>query len=243
MSSGRVCVRRLFVLRSVASCVAFVLCWFVWRSCAAADRAAAHRGKPKTADCGSEAKGGGRYTGWPRAGYGLRTDGRRAGIGQTWTNPAIPRWAAARGGWTCHGRETDTPRATHGRFPYGRTTGGRRTGNGHQTGGGRAGIRLLPTFCDIPRWAAAWRTWDGLLTGGRRTAGTGRPPYHGLLAGGGSPDRIAAISLNWNQSYIKITRLPMQGGPRKKSIACQSGQGGEKGGWAFALARYVFCLY
>ena len=131
----------------------------------------------EAADCGSEAQGGGRYTGWPRAGYGLRTDGRRAGIGQTWTNPAIPRWAAARGGWTCHGRETDTPRATHGRFPYGRTTGGRRTGNGHQTGGGRAGIRLLPTFCDIPRWAAAWRTWDGLLTGGRWAA-------HGLETGG-----------------------------------------------------------
>ena len=34
MSSGRVCVRRLFVLRSVASCEAFVLCWFVWRQIA-----------------------------------------------------------------------------------------------------------------------------------------------------------------------------------------------------------------
>ena len=111
--------------------------------------------------------------------YGLLTDGRWAGIGQTWTNPAIPRWAAARGGWTCHGRETDTPRATHGRFPYGRTTGGRRTGNGHQTGGRWAGIRLMPTFCDIPRWAAACggRTCDGLLTGGRWAA-------HGLETGG-----------------------------------------------------------
>ena len=65
MSSGRVCVRRLFVLRSVASCVAFVLCWFVWRSCAAADRAAAHRGKPKTADA-------------TRAHHGLVTDCTRA---------------------------------------------------------------------------------------------------------------------------------------------------------------------
>ncbi len=100
--------------------------------------------------------------------YGLLTDGRRAGIGQTWTNPAISRWAAA--------RRADFRRAYHGRFPYGRTTGGRRTGNGHQTGGGRAGIRLLPTFCAIPRWAAARRTWDGLLTGGRRTAGAGRRP-------------------------------------------------------------------
>ena len=49
MSSGRVCVRPLFVLRSVASCVAFVLCWFVWRSCAAADCAADHRGKQSAA--------------------------------------------------------------------------------------------------------------------------------------------------------------------------------------------------
>ena len=142
MSSGRVCVRRLFVLRSVASCVAFVLCWFVWRSCAAADRAAAHRGKPKTADCGSEAKGGGLSTGTPRAYYGLHTDGRRAGIGQTWTNPAIPRWAAvAVGGLatdgerTRHGLHTDWKRAYHGRFPlradnglaYGLLTDGTRT--------------------------------------------------------------------------------------------------------------------
>ena len=38
---ARVCssvVRSAFVRRSVASCVAFVLCWFVWRSCAAAHR-------------------------------------------------------------------------------------------------------------------------------------------------------------------------------------------------------------
>ena len=55
--------------------MAFVLCWFVWRSCAAADRAAAHRGKPKTADCGSEAKGGGLSTGGSRACDGLLTGG------------------------------------------------------------------------------------------------------------------------------------------------------------------------
>ena len=64
------CVRLLFVLRSFASCVAFVLCWFVWRSCAAA-----HRGKPKTADCGSEAKGGGLSSGGSRACNGLLTGG------------------------------------------------------------------------------------------------------------------------------------------------------------------------
>ena len=29
--------------------------------------------------------------------------------------------------------------------------------DGLLTGGGRAGIRLMPTFCDIPRWAAARR--------------------------------------------------------------------------------------
>ena len=68
-------VRSAFVRRSVASCVAFVLCWFVWRSCAAADRAAAHRGKPKTADCGSEAKGGGLSSGGSRACDGLLTGG------------------------------------------------------------------------------------------------------------------------------------------------------------------------
>ena len=32
-----------------------------------------------------------------------------------------------------------------------------RASDGLLTGGGRAGIRLMPTFCDIPRWAAARR--------------------------------------------------------------------------------------
>ena len=80
------CVRSLPVWRS--SCVG---------SCGVrARRQIARRltgGKPKTADCGSKAQGGGHYTGTPRAYYRLHTDGRRAGIGQTWTNPAIPRWA------------------------------------------------------------------------------------------------------------------------------------------------------
>ena len=206
-----------------------------------------------------------------RTGNGHQTGGRRAGIRLMPTFCDIPRWAAARGGWTCQGRETDTPRATHGRFPYGRTTGGRRTGDGHQTGGRWAGIRLMPTFCDIPRWAAARGGWtcqglitddsptDGQRTGdGRRARGDG----HGLLTGGGSPDRIAAIFLNWNQSYIKIMRLPMQGvRERSQSIVNLSREGKGwvgicpcavcflsifrrgKGGWAFVLVRFAFCLY
>ena len=72
-------VRSAFVRRSVASCVAFVLCWFVWRSCAADS---------------------------PRASDGLLTGGGRAGIRLMPTFCDIPRWAAARRR-TCHGRETD----------------------------------------------------------------------------------------------------------------------------------------
>ena len=37
--------------------------------------------------------------------YGLLTDGRRAGFGQTWTSPDVPRWAAA--DCAAHGLETD----------------------------------------------------------------------------------------------------------------------------------------
>ena len=104
-------VRSAFVRRSVASCVAFVLCWFVWRSCAADS---------------------------PRACDGLLTGGGRAGIRLMPTFCDIPRWAAAR--WrTIHGRETDTPRATHGR-----TTGGARaslrTSDGRATGGLRSDL-------------------------------------------------------------------------------------------------------
>lgn len=66
------CVRSLPVWRS--SCVG---------SCGVrARRQIARRltgGKPKTADCGSKAQGGGRYTGTPRAYYGLHTDGRTMG--------------------------------------------------------------------------------------------------------------------------------------------------------------------
>ena len=91
---ARVCssvVRSAFVRRSVASCVAFVLCWFVWRSCAADS---------------------------PRACDGLLTGGGRAGIRLMPTFCDIPRWAAA-GGRTFHGLITDnspaaSPRAAHG---------------------------------------------------------------------------------------------------------------------------------
>ena len=38
-------------------------------------------------------------------------------------------------------------------------------------------------------------------------------------------------------------RLPMQGGPRKKSIACQSGQGGKEGGWEIVFVRFNLCPY
>ena len=66
------CVRSLPVWRS--SCVG---------SCGVrARRQIARRltgGKPKTADCGSKAQGGGRCTGTPRAYYGLHTDSGHAG--------------------------------------------------------------------------------------------------------------------------------------------------------------------
>ena len=63
----------------------------------------------------------------------------------------------------------------------GLSTGQRWTCDGLLSGGGRAGIRLMPTFCDISRWAAARRrtthgretdtprATHGRTTGGRRT--------------------------------------------------------------------------
>ena len=79
----------------------------------------------------------------PRASDGLLTDGRRAGIRLMPTFCDIPRWAVARRR-TCHGRETDTPRAYHRRFPYGRATGGTRAclraSDGRATGGLRSDL-------------------------------------------------------------------------------------------------------
>ena len=138
-------VRSAFVRRSVASCVAFVLCWFVWRSCAAAHRV--KHGKRLIVDAGASTSGhgtgrfatrGGLSTGQRRTCDGLLTGGGRAGIRLMPTFCDIPRWAAARRR-TCHGRETDTPRATHGR-----TTGGARaslrTSDGRATGGLRSDL-------------------------------------------------------------------------------------------------------
>ena len=79
----------------------------------------------------------------PRASDGLLTGGGRAGIRLMPTFCDIPRWAAARRR-AIHGRETDTPRAYHGRFPYGRETGGTwaclRTSDGRATGGLRSDL-------------------------------------------------------------------------------------------------------
>ena len=175
---ARVCssvVRSAFVRRSVASCVAFVLCWFVWRSCAADS---------------------------PRACDGLLTGGGRAGIRLMPTFCDIPRWAAARRR-TALGRETDTPRATHGR-----TTGGARaslrTSDGRATGGLRsdldessypkmggdcaADLRRTYLRTSYGRITGGTRTHNGLLTdctraclrtSDGRAAVAGRPPYHG----------------------------------------------------------------
>ena len=140
-------VRSAFVRRSVASCVAFVLCWFVWRSCAAA-----HRVKRPIVDVGASTFGhgtgrfatrGGLSTGQRWTCDGLLTGGGRAGIRLMPTFCDIPRWAVARRR-TCHGRETDTPRAYHRRFPYGRATGGTRAclraSDGRATGGLRSDL-------------------------------------------------------------------------------------------------------
>ena len=79
----------------------------------------------------------------PRASDGLLTGGGRAGIRLMPTFCDIPRWAVARRR-TCHGRETDTPRAYHRRFPYGRATGGTRAclraSDGRATGGLRSDL-------------------------------------------------------------------------------------------------------
>ncbi|MBP3405270.1 MAG: hypothetical protein J6N18_04150, partial [Kiritimatiellae bacterium] len=69
-------VRSAFVRRSVASCVAFVLCWFVWRSCAAA-----HRVKRPIVDVGASTigHGNGRFAtrGGLSTGQRRTSDGRR----------------------------------------------------------------------------------------------------------------------------------------------------------------------
>ena len=110
LSSGRVCVRRLFVLRSIASCVAFVLCWFVWRSCAAA-----HRVKRPIVDVGASTigHGNGRFAtrGGLSTGQRRTSDGRRTG-----------------------GHSSDADILRHSEMGGGAAADLPRTGNGHATG-------------------------------------------------------------------------------------------------------------
>ena len=86
---------------------------------------------------------GGLSTGQRRTCDGLLSGGGRAGIRLMPTFCDIPRWAVARRR-TAHGRGTDTPRAYHGRFPYGRATGGTRAclraSDGRATGGLRSDL-------------------------------------------------------------------------------------------------------
>ena len=120
-----------------------------------------------------------------RAGHGRDTDCARTGDGRA--SVRLGRIQLSQDGRrrAVGGLATDGKRTRHGLHTDDSPTDGQRaadgqateTSDGRRTGGGRAGIRLLPTFCDIPRWAAAWRTWDGLLTGGRWAA-------HGLETGG-----------------------------------------------------------
>ena len=99
----------------------------------------------------------------PRASDGLLTGGGRAGICLLPTFCDIPRWAVARRR-TCHGRETDTPRAYHRRFPYGRATGGTRACL--RASDGRASVRLgqAQTCQDGRRQIARHTDWK--RTGG-----------------------------------------------------------------------------
>ena len=154
-------VRSAFVRRSVASCVAFVLCWFVWRSCAADS---------------------------PRACDGLLTGGGRAGIRLMPTFCDIPRWAAARGGLATDGKRTrhglhtdDSPRTDNGR-----QTDRQRTSDGRRTGGHSSDADIL-RHSEMGGGAAAdcTRTRHGHATGLSRTIPlrTGNGRHTGLPTG------------------------------------------------------------
>ena len=103
-------VRSAFVRRSVASCVAFVLCWFVWRSCAAA-----HRVKRPIVDVGASTigHGNGRFAtrGGLSTGQRRTSDGRRTG-----------------------GHSSDADILRHSEMGGGAAADLPRTGNGHATG-------------------------------------------------------------------------------------------------------------
>ena len=134
----------------------------------------------------------GRCTGEQRASGGQTTGLRRASEGQIrdGTRPLHGRRSLeVRGGRALRSRLGRMSAASRRRLPrvrpslllrsrthHGLCTDARRTGNGHQTGGGRAGIRLMPTSCDIPRWAATRRTCHGRETDTPRAT-------HGLETG------------------------------------------------------------
>ena len=102
LSSGRVCVRRLFVQCSVFG---RVLCGVRL----VLVRVAFVRGgsQGEAADCGRRSVHI-RTWEWSLRDTRRTSDGRgRAGIRLMPTFCDIPRWAAARGGWTCHGLATD----------------------------------------------------------------------------------------------------------------------------------------
>ena len=158
MSSGRVCVRPLFVLRSVV-----VRSRPVWRSCAAAHRV----NRRRIVDAGASTSGHGngelcakRHTAYALTCGGILTDKTR----------------------TCHGQHTGLPtdirRATDGRASVrlGQTQtrqDGRRRGDGLSTDWKRSGGALRITRPTIDARRAAHGLTYGLLTGGRR-AGFGQ---------------------------------------------------------------------
>ncbi|MBR5548706.1 MAG: hypothetical protein IKU71_03150 [Kiritimatiellae bacterium] len=137
--------------------------------------------KPKAADS-------------PRAGHGLATDGTRACLrtsdgritGGHWSDLDESSYPKMGGGarWTWHGRETDTPRATHGletggtrtiplRTDNGRQTDRQRTSDGRRTGGHSSVADILRHSEMGGGMADLRRAYYGRAMGGTRT-GNGR---------------------------------------------------------------------
>ena len=160
------CVRRLFVLRSVASCVAFVLCWFVWRSCAAA-----HRVKRLIVDVGASTFGHGNGRFATRGGLSTgqrRTSDRRRTGGHS-SDADILRHSKMGGG-----AAADLPRTRHGLSTDG-TWACLRTSDGRATGGLRSDLDK-PRRAKMGGGAVAdyTRTGNGYATDYTRTC-------HGLI--------------------------------------------------------------
>ncbi len=147
-------------------------------------------GKPRTYD--------GRITGGTRTHNGLLTGGRGAGFGQTWTNPAIRRWAAA---WRQHfTRRVEDNAPYHGR-----------AGDGHAGAPacapfGLPSARFPPKQASAAHFVTLPRASDGRATGGTRAAGAGRPPYHGRT-GGGAADNAHQTG---NRSTNRYHRTPLK---------------------------------